>query len=86
MYLEGSNFHVIGELLNVMPMTICNWMRSYGKEIIDKIRNPRPVQMVEWKEMRYYGNSQKTIDGFGVVLIEKESQTLIALKQKKEPG
>jgi hypothetical protein len=39
-----------------------------------------------WKEMRYYGNCQKTMDGFGVVLIEKESQTLIALKQKKEQG
>ena len=65
-------------------MTIYNWMRRYGKKIIDNIRNPRPVQTIEWNEMRYYGNSQKTMDGFGIVLIEKESKTFIALKQKKE--
>jgi hypothetical protein len=67
-------------------MTTHNWICSYGKELIDKIHNPRPVQMVGWNEMRYYGNSQKTMEGFGVVLIEKESQTLVALKQKEEPG
>ncbi|MDR0693965.1 MAG: hypothetical protein LBF81_01515, partial [Prevotellaceae bacterium] len=71
---------------NVTPVTVYNWMRSYGKDIIDKIRNPRPVQTIEWNEMRYYGNSQKTMEGFGVVLIEKESQTLVALKQKEEQG
>jgi uncharacterized protein YjcR len=84
MYLEGFNFPTIGKVLNVTSMTIHNWMCSYGKEIIDKIRNPRPVQTVDWNEIRYYGNSQKTMDGFGIVLIEKESKTLVALKQKKE--
>jgi transposase-like protein len=69
LYLEGLHLQAIGKVLNVTPVTVYNWVRSYGKEIIDKIRNPRPVQMVEWKEMRYYGNSQKTMEGFGVVLI-----------------
>jgi uncharacterized protein YjcR len=83
LYLEGFHLHAIGKVLHVAPTTIYNWIRSYGKNIIDKIRNPRPVQAMEWKEMRYYGNSQKTIDGFGIVLIEKESNTLVALKQKQ---
>jgi hypothetical protein len=45
--LEGLHLQAIGKILNVTPVTVYNRMRSYGKEIIDKICNPRPVQMVK---------------------------------------
>jgi transposase-like protein len=77
-YLEGLGFHSIGRLLGVSHVTVINWVRRYGKELI-AIRNPRPAHIVEMDEMHSYIGRKKTTNGFGLVLIELPKNTLISL-------
>jgi transposase-like protein len=78
MYLEGLGFHSIGRLLNVSHVTVMNWVKKYGKEL-SSIRNTKPVRIMELDEMHSYVGRKKTTDGFGLVLIERQENTLISL-------
>ncbi len=78
LYLEGLGFHSIGRLLNVSHVSVLNWIRKYGNQL-DEIRNPRPAKIMELDEVHSYVGHKKTIDGFGLVLIEKPSNTLVGL-------
>jgi len=78
MYLEGLGFHSIGRLLNVSHVTVINWIKKYGSQL-SAVRNPKPVKIMEMDEMHTYVGSKKTTGGYGLVLIEKEGNTLISL-------
>ncbi len=78
MYLEGLGFHSIARLLGVSHVAVLNWIRKYGNQLED-IRNPRPAKILELDEIHSYVGHKKTTDGFGLVLIEKPSNTLISL-------
>jgi transposase-like protein len=91
MYLEGLGFHSIGRLLNVSHVTVMKWVRKYGSEL-KQIRNPKPVSVMELDELHTYVGSKKTINGSGLLLIERPENTLIsfweteAQKQVKSYG
>jgi len=76
MYLEGLGFHSIARLLNVSHVSVMNWVKKYGSEL-SKIRNPKPVQVMELDEMHSYVRSKKTINGFGLLLIEEQKNSLV---------
>ena len=78
MYLGGLGFHSIGRLLQVSHVTVMNWVRKYGSEL-SSIRNQKPVRIMELDEMHSYVGHKKTIDGYGLVLIETQENTLILL-------
>ena len=91
MYFEGLGFHSIARLLNVSHVTVMNWVKKYGKEL-SSIRNPKPVQVMELDEIHSYVGSKKTINGFGLLLIEGRASSLISFseigeqKQEKHCG
>ena len=77
MYLEGLGFHSIARLLNVSHVSVMNWVKKYGREP-SSIRNPKPVQVMEMDEIHSYVGSKKTINGFGLLLIERQENSLIS--------
>jgi transposase-like protein len=83
MYLEGLGFHSIARLLNVSHVSVMNWIKKYGSEL-SKIRNPKPVQIMELDELHSYVGSKKTINGFGLLLIEMQGNTLISFSEIEE--
>ena len=76
MYLEGLGFHSIARLLNVSHVSVMNWVKKYGSEL-SKIRNPKPVHVMELDEIHSYVGSKKTINGFGLLLIEEQKNSLV---------
>ena len=78
LYLEGLGFHSIGRLLQVSHVCVINWVRKYGNGL-SEIRNTKPVHIMELDEMHSYVGSKKTINGYGLLLIEKRENTLISL-------
>jgi transposase-like protein len=83
MYLEGLGFHSIGRLLNVSHVTVMNWIKKYGSEL-STIRSPKPVQVMEMDELHTYVMSKKTTAGYGLLLIERQENTLISLLATEE--
>jgi transposase-like protein len=83
MYLEGLGFHSIGRLLEVSHVTVMNWVRRYGSEL-GSIRNSKPVCIMELDEMHSYVGRKKITGGFGLLLIEKQENTLISLWETEE--
>jgi transposase-like protein len=58
MYLEGTGFHSIGRLLKVSHVTVMNRVKKYGSEL-SKIRNSKPVQVMELDEIHTYAGRKK---------------------------
>ena len=58
MYLEGLGFHSIGRLLNVSHVSVKNWVKKYDNEL-SKIRNPKPVQIMELDDIHTYVGVKK---------------------------
>lgn len=83
MYLEGLGFHSIGRLLSVSHVSVMNWVKKYGSEL-SEIRNPKPVQVMELDELHSYVGSKKTINGFGLLLIEGQENSLVSLLEIEE--
>ncbi len=78
MYLEGLGVNSIGRLLGVSHVAVIKWVKKYGSQL-DEIKNKNPVEVMELDEMHSYIRSKKTIVGYGLQLIEGESDTLISL-------
>lgn len=78
MYLEGLGFHSIGRLLGVSHVAVLKWIKKYGSQL-QEIKNENPVSIMEIDEMHTYIQSKKTTAGYGLQLIERESDTLISL-------
>ena len=91
LYLEGLGFQSIGRLLDVSHVAVIKWIKKYGEQI-KELKTDKPVKIIELDEMHSYIGSKKTIDGFGLLLIEKEDVSLISLlgtgvlKQEKNFG
>jgi transposase-like protein len=83
LYLEGLGFHSISRLLNVSHVTVMNWIKKYGSEL-KQIRNIKPVQVMELDELHTYVGAKKTINGYGLVLIERQENTLISFLETEE--
>ena len=64
MYLEGLGFHSIAKLLNVSHVTVMNWVKKYGSEL-SKIRNSKPVKIIELDAIHTYLGSKKIQMGLG---------------------
>jgi hypothetical protein len=58
MYLEGLGFHSIGRLLGVSHVSVLNWIRKYGSQLVE-IRNPHPAKIVELDEIHSYLGHKK---------------------------
>ena len=78
LYLEGLGFRSIGRLLRCSHVTVYNWIKSYGAAIED-IRSSVGVKVVEMDEMHTYVGSKKTIAGSGLLLIDMENASSMAL-------
>ena len=83
MYLEGLGFRSISRLLKVSHVSVINWVKLYGQSI-KTIRNDKPVEIAEMDEIHTYVGRKKTIDGFGLLLIEREKSLLISLLETEE--
>lgn len=78
LYLEGLGFQSISRLLNVSHVAVIKWVKKYGKQL-EELKTDKPVKIIELDEMHSFIGSKKTIDGFGLLLIEKENVSLISL-------
>jgi transposase len=82
LYLEGLGFHSIARVLKVSHVSIIKWIKKFGSQI-GEIKNDNPVEIVEIDEMHTYVRQEKTINGYGLLLIEKEGNTLISLLRQE---
>jgi len=91
LYLEGLGFQSISRLLNVSHVAVIKWIKKYGEQL-KELKTDKPVKIIELDEMHSYVGSKKTINGFGLLLIEQEDVSLISLlgtgaqKQEKSFG
>ncbi|NIK72703.1 hypothetical protein FHS56_000189 [Thermonema lapsum] len=54
------------------------WIKKFGSQV-EEVKNDEPVEVVEMDEMHTYVREKKTINGYGLLLIEKGGNTLISL-------
>ncbi len=91
LYLEGLGFRSIGRILKVSNVTVLNWIRAFGEQIED-LKSAERVLYAEMDEMHTYVGQKKTIDGYGLLLIDmgRHSSTSLlateALRQDKCSG
>jgi len=78
LYLEGLGFQSIARLLNVSHVAVIKWIKKYGKQL-KELKSDKPIKIIELDEMHSYIGTKKTIDGFGLLLIEKADVSLISL-------
>ena len=74
MYLEGLGFNSIGRILHVSHVAVMNWIRQYGKQA-EELRSEQEINVMEMDEMHSYIGSKKTIFGYGLLLIDMESDS-----------
>jgi transposase len=85
LYLEGLGFRSIGRLLKVSHVSVCNWIRQYGKSL-ELLQSEHEVCVTEIDEMHSYIGSKKTLAGSGLLLIDMQrnsSTSLLAIDQLK---
>jgi len=91
LYLEGSGFRSIGRILNVSNVSVLNWIRSFGEQVTS-LQSSESVVFTEIDEMHTYVGQKKTINGYGLLLIDmgKSSSTSLlvieAHRQEKSYG
>jgi transposase-like protein len=85
LYLEGLGFRSIGRFLKVSHVSICNWIKEYGKKI-DGLRSSTDIEVIELDEMHTYIGTKKNIVGYGLLLIEmgKDSSTSFLVQGAKK--
>ena len=74
MYLEGLGFNSIGRILNVSHVSVIKWISKYGKQA-EELKSDKEIQVIEMDEMHSYIGSKKTISGYGLLLIDMESDS-----------
>ncbi len=85
LYLEGLGFRSIGRLLKVSHVSICNWIKHYGRSL-DLLQSNHQICLTEIDEMHSYIGSKKTLVGSGLLLIDMQrnsSISLLAIDQQK---
>jgi transposase len=78
LYLEGLGFRSIARVLKVSHVSVMKWIKKFGSQV-EEVKNDEPVEVVEIDEMHTYVRQKKTINGYGLLLIEKGGNTLISL-------
>jgi len=78
LYLEGLGLQSISRLLNVSHVAVIKWIKKYGEQL-KELKTDKPVRIIELDEIHSYIGTKKTIDGFGLLLIEQEDVSLISL-------
>ncbi len=71
LYLEGLGFRSIGRILNVSNVSVLNWIRGFGKSLLE-LKSDNEIEVVEMDEMHTYIGQKKTTAGYGLLLIEME--------------
>jgi len=84
LYLEGLGFQSISRLLEVSHVAVIKWIKKYGEQL-KELKSEKPSRIIELDEMHSYVSSKKTIDGFGLLLIEREDVSLISLLGTEAP-
>lgn len=69
LYMEGLGFRSIGRHLEVSHVAVYNWIKSYG-ENVEELRSDKEIEVVEIDELHTYICSNKTISGYGLLLID----------------
>ena len=77
LYLEGLGFRSIGRFLKCSHVAVYHWIKAYG-ESIETIRSASGVDIIEMDEMHTYIGTKKTFAGFGLLLIEMQSNSSTA--------
>jgi len=77
LYLEGLGFRSIGRFLKCSHVAVYHWIKAYG-ESIATIRSASGVDIIEMDEMHTYIGTKKTFAGFGLLLIEMQSNSSTA--------
>ncbi len=78
LYLEGLGFRSIGRILEVSNVTVLNWIRSFGEQVTE-LKSSEPVIYTEMDEMHTYVGQKKTINGYGLLLIDMGKNSSISL-------
>ncbi len=78
LYLEGLGFRSISRILKVSNVTVLNWIRAFGEQV-EELKSADPVIYTEMDEMHTYCGSKKTIDGYGLLLIDMGKRSSISL-------
>jgi transposase len=71
LYLEGLGFRSIGRILKVSNVSVLNWIRAFGKSVLE-LKSDDEIEVVEMDEMHTYIGQKKTTAGYGLLLIEME--------------
>ena len=71
LYLEGLGFRSIGRILKVSNVSVLNWIRDFGKSVLE-LKSDDEIEVVEMDEMHTYIGQKKTTAGYGLLLIEME--------------
>jgi hypothetical protein len=72
MYLEGLGFRSIGRILKISYGTVYQWVKKWGSNFELPKRN-ETIELVELDELHTYIGRKKTIGGYGLLLIDMES-------------
>ncbi len=78
LYLEGLGFRSIGRVLNVSNVSILNWIRQFGKQV-QSLQSDEPVSVTEIDEIHTYVGQKKTINGYGLLLIDMKRDSSTSL-------
>jgi transposase-like protein len=82
LYLEGLGFRSIGRVLKVSNVSVLNWIRHFGEQV-KSLRSDEPASVTEIDEMHTYIGTKKTINGYGLLLIDMKrdsSTSLLAIE------
>ena len=78
LYLEGLGFRSIGRVLKVSNVSILNWIRQFGEQV-KSLQSDEPVSVTEIDEMHTYIGIKKTINGYGLLLIDMKRDSCTSL-------
>jgi len=82
LYLEGLGFRSIGRIIGVSNVSVLNWVRAFGEQVAS-LRNSKSIDFAEIDEMHTYVGQKKTINGYGLLLIDmgKSSSTSLLVTE-----
>ncbi len=78
LYLEGLGFRSIGRVLKVSNVSILNWIRQFGEQV-KSLQSDEPASITEIDEMHTYIGTKKTINGYGLLLIDMKRDSSTSL-------
>ena len=82
LYLEGLGFRAIGRCLGVSNVSVLNWIRHFGMEVVRLSRAPTKVAIAELDDMHSYIGNKKRSNGYGLLLIDWANDTSMVLSAR----